>query len=66
MPITAEYTTVSLAANKSELIEIGYDYAFPVGEYFLYVMQSEDNGKTWNVCYGHKDNICITEHRWYN
>lgn len=66
MPITAEYTTVSLAANKSELIEIGYDYAFPIGEYFLYVMQSEDNGKTWNVCYGHKDNICITEHRWYN
>lgn len=38
----------------SYYVGIDFDYSFPVGQYYLYGIESTDGGTTWKACYGNK------------
>ncbi len=60
IPISSEYL-IDFESQKSQPLELNFDYAFPVGEKDIYVIQRTNDSETWDKCYGLPIEICVSE-----
>jgi len=61
IPVSTDYQTQFIPSGEFRTFSVKFDYAFPVGEYKLYGIQSDDNGETWKPCYGQNKMLYVTE-----
>lgn len=54
--IVSQPQQIELEKQQSRVLRFNVDYAFPLGDYKLYTIESTDNGKTWVSCYGNEVN----------
>lgn len=54
-----EQQQVELEKGSTRDVTFAFDYAFPNGIYDLYVIESTDQGGTWQLCYGNLDNRIV-------
>ena len=61
VPISSERKELCIKKNEKQEINITFNYPLPVGEYNIYAIQSTDNGKTWEKCYGNQCMVYVSD-----
>ena len=61
VPISSQRQTLYAQKNEAQNINVAFDYALPVGAYKIFAIQSTDNGKTWQTCYGTHPMYYVTD-----
>ena len=61
VPISSERQTMYVLKNEAQNINVTFNYALPVGAYKIFAIQSTDNGKTWQTCYGTHPMYYVTD-----